>query len=338
MQLQTFMRLMKNRRAPLLLGVHFISRAVYRANFLAAASESGLLKHFAQRPLSFDEIADAVGCTREQHETLVDWLSVAVLSGILKRTRDGKYALRGIFARSLAAQHNEDAAAALEEITQLHASLIYNMPTYLKKKHWLTLKDHDAVVAARASRALEPIMAEAVEQAVDRFKPKSYIDVGCGTGVYLSYALRKDPNLRGKGVDLNPDVAQTARDRLKEWGFGDRSSVDAGDFRKMEPRGEHDLASLINNICYFEPDKRVETVKHLARFVRPGGGVLLAHPLRGINAASEVVSLFFAAIKDAGPFPAMGEMEDVMARAGLKNVQTHTVIPGIVGVTAQVPS
>jgi hypothetical protein len=106
----------------------------------------------------------------------------------------------------------------------------------------------------------------------------------------------------------------------------------------MQPKAEFDLASLINNICYFEPSKRVDAIKHLARFVRPGGGVLIAHPLRGVDAASDVVSLFFTAIRDAGPFPAMGEMEADVAKAGLSNVMTHTLVPGMVAVTGQVPS
>ncbi|MEZ4361183.1 MAG: class I SAM-dependent methyltransferase [Kofleriaceae bacterium] len=319
-----------------MLGTHLLSRAVYRANFLAAANESGLLSALGKRALSFDEIASTLGCAPAQHETLVDWLSVAVLSGVLKRTRDGRYAIKGILARAMARSNNEDAATALHEVSRLHADVIYRVPGCLKKKSWLTLGDHDAVVAARASRALEPVMAEAIEDAVKRFDPGSYLDVGCGTGIYLRYASEANNKLTGKGIDLNPDVAAFAQSKMSEWGMADRFSVSAGDFRSIEPTAEYGLASLINNLCYFRAAERPEVIRHLTKFVRPGGGVMIAHPLRGLMAASDVVSLFFAAIEDAGPFPEPGEIESCMARAGVKEIKTITLVPGIVSVTGRV--
>lgn len=63
---------------------------------------------------------------------------------------------------------------------------------------------------------------------------------------------------------------------------------------------------------------------------------MIAHPLRGLMAASDVVSLFFAAIEDAGPFPEPGEIESCMARAGVKEIKTITLVPGIVSVTGRV--
>lgn len=321
-----------------MLGAHMLSRAVYRANFLAAASESGLLAAMGNRALSFDEIATTLGCAPEQRETLVDWLSVATLSGVLKRTRDGRYALKGILARAMVNADNDDAATALQEVTRLHAGVIYGVPGYLKKRRWLTLGDHDAVVAARASRALEPVMAEAIEEAVKRFHPDSYLDVGCGTGIYLRYASEADRKLTGKGIDLNPDVAAFAQRKMSEWGMADRFSVAAGDFRTITPKPEFGLASLINNLCYFRSSERADVIRHLTRFVRPGGGVMVAHPLRGLMAASDVVSLFFAAIEDAGPFPGPGEIESCMSRAGVQEIKTITLVPGIVSVTGRVPA
>lgn len=338
MQLNTIVRLLRNGRVPLMLGTHMLSRAVYRANFLAAASESGLLAAMGDRALSFDEIALALGCAPEQRETLVDWLSVASLSGVLRRTRDGRYALKGIMARAMARAGNDDAATGLQEVTRLHADVIFRVPGCLRKRRWLTLGDHDAVVAARASRALEPVMAGAIEDAVKRFHPGSYLDVGCGTGIYLRYAAKADSKLTGKGIDLSPEVAAFAQSKMSEWGMADRFSVDAGDFRAIDPAPEFGLASLINNLCYFRRSERTDVVRHLTRFVRPGGGVMVAHPLRGLMAASDVVSLYFAAIEDAGPFPGPGEIESCMSRAGVKEIRTNTLVPGIVSVTGRVPA
>jgi 4-hydroxy-2,2'-bipyrrole-5-carbaldehyde O-methyltransferase len=337
MQLNTIFRLAKNQRVRLLIGSHFLSRAVYRANFLAAANATGVLRRLAERPLSFDEVASALDCSQEHREALADWLSVGALSGALRRTRRGEYKLRGLLAHAMAYAANGDAASALEEVTRLHAEVIFRVPSFVKTGQWFTLGDHDAVVAARASRALEPLMAEGIEHAIERFRPKTYLDVGCGTGIYLRYAADKATGLRGMGLDLNPDVAAFAGRKLIEWNLAERFHVEAGDFRDREPQAEYDLASLINNICYFDPGKRAEAVRHLTRFVRPGGGVLVAHPLRGFSAASDVVSLFFSSIRDAGPFPEPGEMEACLGKARLEDVRTHTIIPGVVAVTGRVP-
>lgn len=338
MRLNTLRRLSQNRRPLLIAGTEVLARAVYRANFLAAASAHGLLPKLAERPQTFDEIAGLFDCKPAQHEALVDWLSVAVLSGALRRTRDGRYALRSIIAKAIAAAGNDDAATAFEEITQLHAKLIYQLPAYLKKGEWFTLGDHDAVVAARASRALEPIMAEGIERAIERFRPGSYLDFGCGSGIYLRYAAEAAPGLTGKGIDLDAGVAAFAQSKLEEWGMADRFSAENGNLLEMTPRPEFDLASLINNICYFQPARRADAIRRLSGFVRPGGGVLVAHPVRGISASSDMVSLFFSAIEDAGPFPAPGEMEADMWSAGIEQVQTHTLVPGIEAVTGYVPS
>jgi len=337
MQLKTLTRLARNRRIPLILGIRSLSHAIYRANFLSAASESGLLKHLVQRPHTLDEIAAIIGCDDDHKEALVDWLSIASLAGALKKTRSGEYALRGKLARSMATDANKDAAAALEEISQLHGVLIHRMPEYLREGKWFNLGEHDAVIAARASRVLEPIMSEAIERAMNRFKPRRYIDVGCGTGIYIRYASGVDPTLTGMGVDLSPEVAECARQRIAEWGLSDRFTIDAGDLRELDPQPEFDLASLINNLCYFETDKRVEVIEQLARFVRPGGGVMLAHPLRAADAGADVVSLYFSGMKDGGPFPVAGEMKQYAEQAGLTDVITHSLAHGMEAVTARVP-
>lgn len=338
MRLTTLRRLTSKKRPFILGATELLARSVYKANFLAAARAHGLLAKLGERPQSFDEIAALFQCAPAQHEALVDWLSVAVFSGALKRTRSGHYALKSPLAKAVLEVGDEDAATSFEEITQLHAKLIYELPAYLKRGEWFTLEDHDSVVAARASRNLEPVMAEAIERAVERFKPSSYLDFGCGTGIYLRYAAEASPGLTGKGIDLSPDVAAYAQSKLEEWGLADRFSAESGDLRTLKPDPVFDLASLINNICYFRPDQRVDTIRRLSGFVRPGGGVMLAHPVRGLTASADMVSLFFSSIENAGPFPAVGDMQQDMQKAGMERVETVTIVPGIELVSGYKPA
>jgi SAM-dependent methyltransferase len=113
----------------------------------------------------------------------------------------------------------------------------------------------------------------------------SWLEVGCGSAVYLRHATSRNPDLTALGIDVDQAVVDLARERVCAWGLADRARVELGDILDVPPRPEYDLVTLHNGIYYFPVSDRVSLLEHPKRFVRPGGRILLTTNCRGRGAA-----------------------------------------------------
>lgn len=60
-------------------------------------------------------------------------------------------------------------------------------------------------------------------------KPAIVIDVGCGDGAYLMSLCQRQPDLRGIGIDPDPELVSAARDLFKAQALDDRIVAQVGD-------------------------------------------------------------------------------------------------------------
>jgi SAM-dependent methyltransferase len=99
---------------------------------------------------------------------------------------------------------------------------------------------------------------------------RSFLEVGCGSGVVLA-ALREElPDLRLVGSDLYPEALEIARRRLPDV---ELRELDA---RRLPFDAEFDVAGAFDVIEHVDEDEQV--LESLRRSVRSGGGVLLLAP------------------------------------------------------------
>jgi SAM-dependent methyltransferase len=110
---------------------------------------------------------------------------------------------------------------------------------------------------------------------IDRFNPKSVLEVGCGNSVWLPY-LAKKRNLRVFGLDYSEEGCELARIRLAtEKVVG---TVFCGDLFSPDIKGigQFDFVYSIGVVEHFSDLENV--LSNLLKFVKPGGVLLTEVP------------------------------------------------------------
>ena len=326
MALKPFFLLLRDGRLTALLGVSAELKSFYKLTYLAAAGEAGLLNRLAEGPVTFESLADFCAAAGQGREALEAWLQMGLRLRLLSLGPRG-YALRGL-ARALARPQNDPALAMVEEVAGLHHKLISGTLPKLRSGDLWNLADQDGELIARSSRILEAFQAEIIQQTFPERGALRLLEIGCGSGVYLRYAARRNLSLTALGVELQPAVAEMARMNIRSWDLEDRVKVEDGDFRAKAPGELFDIATLFNNIYYFPVDERVALFERIRSFLRPAGFLLLTTCCQGGSLGVEALNLWGAATNGAGRLPAEDELVNQLRQAGYNRVKTKNLLPG----------
>lgn len=332
MKIPTALSLLGSGQLPSIGLVGLLLRPMYRGAFVAAASANGVLALLARGPVPFDDIAAALSPNPSTRDALEAWLEMGVSLGELSRTEAG-YGLRGALSRRLADARVDAVAAMLVEAATLHTALLWRTPALTREGRRFTLADQDGRLIARTSRVLEPLVREAIDEALPRpggghLVQQRLLEVGCGSGVYIRHALERDPHMTAVGIELQPEVAAMARDNLRQWRLEGRAVVEDGDLRARPTDPTFSLVTLHNNIYYFPVESRVEVLAHARRFLRPGGRILLTTGCRGGGLAMQALDLWAAATEGCGRLPHPDELVDQLGKAGFTDARARRLMPG----------
>jgi len=189
------------------------------------------------------------------------------------------------------------------------------------------LEDHDPTIIARSSRVLEPFLYEAVNLVVPKQGSLRLLEIGCGSGVYIKHALDRNPDLTAMGVELQDSVVEATRKNFQDWGINERAAVEAGDIRERQPEEKFDIATLHNNIYYFPVDERVKLLRHVSRFIKPGGILLLTTICRRGGIIGEIVNLFMSITEGCGRLPDLEELIEQLQEAGFETKPPVRLVP-----------
>lgn len=326
MSLKPFFALLRDGRLAALLGVGGKLNSFYKLTYLAAAGEAGLLTRLAQGPATFDALAIFFAVEGQGREALEAWLQLGVRLRLLRLGPQG-YELRSQ-AKTLARPENDPVLAMVEEVAGLHHKLILGTLPKLRKGELWTLADQDGELIARSSRVLEAFQAEIIQRTFPERGAVRLLEIGCGSGVYLRYAARRNPSLTALGVELQPAVAERARVNLRGWGLDGRVTVEDGDIRPKTPGEPFDIATLYNNIYYFPVEERVALLEHIGSFLKAGGFLLLTTCCQGGSVATEALNLWGAATRGAGRLPGEEELMAQLREAGYSRVRASNLLPG----------
>lgn len=311
---------------PLMIRLLLHMKPFYRLCYAASAKNNGLMDILKDKKVPFSTLAREYTKSAAYHEALHAWLNMGVGLKELKLDQKG-YSLAG-YSRKLARPENDAILALVQEVVCLHYPLIMKTPEKLRDGNMWTLSDQDGEMIARSSRALEPLQTEVIELFYPRRGKIRLLEVGCGSGVYMAHAARKNPELTAAGIELQPDVAEMARKNTASWGFSDRITVDCGDIRHRKPDESYDLVTLFNNIYYFPVAERTELLGHLLMFLKPGGSLVLTTCCNDGGSVGDVLNLWGAATEGCGRLPARDEMKEQMVKAGFTGVEAKTPLPG----------
>jgi 4-hydroxy-2,2'-bipyrrole-5-carbaldehyde O-methyltransferase len=301
-------------------------RSFVRLHFLVSAAESGVLQAL-RTSRSPAEMCARQGIRRP--DLLAGFLDVGVSLGEL--ARDGeRYRLRGRASRAIVGDDGDPLLASAQELVDYHAGVYRDLPSCLlggPQKDYLTGRGE---LVARSSRLVEPSIREVVRELVEGAKQVRILDIGCGSGVYLRHAAEANPEARGIGVDVTPEVVRHAQANLAGWCIDDRFTVLVADARDLpaEAAGPFDVIMLLNNIYYFDVGERPALFRDLGSRLASGGELVVVSMMRGRTLTALHLSLVLASTAGYTPLPDQAELIQQLRDSGLAHVRSISLLPG----------
>jgi 4-hydroxy-2,2'-bipyrrole-5-carbaldehyde O-methyltransferase len=297
-----------------------------RLQFLAVATDLGLLEELRHRPAAANQLGArlAIG----DPALLEAFLRLGAALGEL-RCQAGRWSLRGRRSTALAAPQAETMRAMVQEALRYDAAVYAGLAAHLRGAPPGDYLHTTGAVIAQASRLVEPVLASLLRSLVAERHPRRVLDVGCGTGIYLAHAAAAGgPQLTGLGVDLDAGVVDLARQRLANAGLGERFPVRHADIHTAElPAAWFDLVLLFQNIYYFAEDERPGLLRRLHGLLAPGGALVLASLTAGRSLAAAHYDLLFRATAGCGPLPRRQELDRQFRDAGFTTTRWVQLIP-----------
>ncbi len=191
-----------------------------------------------------------------------------------------------------------------------------------------TWADTDGELIARSSRVLEPFIRETMDQVVPGTGECSLLEVGCGSGVYIRQACRRNPRLKAVGLEIQPEVGEFARKNIHDWQLDDQVTIEIGNILDYQTSQKFDLITLHNNIYYFPENTHVDLARHLKTFLKPGGRLVVTTGCRDGGIAMKVLNLWAVMTEGAGTLPKPEELQAKLIQAGFQNIRMKNLMPG----------
>ena len=325
MKLSTLWKMMGGWRFPTTFRMAKMLSETQRASWLAAASKFGVIRALADGALPFDALAQQIAPAVEHHAGFASWLRHGVL---LKQLRqDGTtYTLRGSMTRRMA---TDDAYAAIVEgMISVQSHGLYTSLERWSAGDTLCIADVDASTVARISTLLTPLVEEVLHAHLPRSGAHTLLEVGCGTGHYLRRACTANAGLRAYGLELDPTVAETAREENDAATLGDRIEVTTGDVQDAPLPSAVDTVLLINLLYYLPTAQRAGVLGRLAESLAPGGRMLVVGYCAGGGLGSNILDLWFSTMPETGPLPKTEDITADLEAAGLSVTPPRQLMPG----------
>ena len=298
----------------------------YRVSFLAEAGKNGVLAALASAPLNLEELLDALKLPLEKAPSLKAFLHLGLTVGEIA-FHAGRYQLKGKRAKALADKDFDPFLAMAEEVCGLHVPYIGAALEESDGAKLLELTNRHSEIIARSSRIAEPMLKRAMEQLVSRSGAFKLLEIGSGSGAYLSYALALNPQLTAVGVERVETLAQALKDNIACLGLASRVEIFAQDIRTLDFTEPFDCITLFNNIYYFPEHEHAPLLAKLHRWLRPGGKIAIVTLCRdGVHPLDAVMHMWSAMTPGASVLVEPKAFESLMQSAGFA---TETVAPVI---------
>ena len=297
---------------------------------LVALVELDILKRLLDGPQTAANLALNRGIPTDRMERL---LRAAVALKLLRQRRNGFFALARRGAAILGVpglpemiQHNQafyrdmaDPVALLrgEEETNLQRF----WPYVFGRAHEI-----EPDVAARYSDLMAQSQVLVAQDTLRMLSLKGVtrlLDVGGGSGMFLSHALRQYPDLQAVLFDL-PQVFPAAERFVARNGLSDRVTLSPGSFRMDALPGDADAVSLIR-VLYDHDDASVTAlIEKIFDYLPAGGRLIVSEPMAGSAAPDRAGDVYFALYTMAmgtGKARSASEIAKICKAAGFVDVK-----------------
>lgn len=249
-----------------------IASGFMAAKHLFVANEVGLFEQLAGGPATLDELAERTGIARRRLRIVADAM---VALGLVEREGD-QYRNGAVAATFLSGATATDLRPFLRFWDRL------SFPTWTKYEaavrtgegqSTLSLPAEEQRIFSEGVEAIQAGPAQALPDAYDFRRHHRLLDVGGGTGSWLSAILRRHPDLQATLFEL-PAAAALARQQLESDPATRQVAVVAGDFFTDPLPEGHDAVLIANVVHLFSPEHNVDLLRR-ARAAVPAGARLL---------------------------------------------------------------
>ena len=244
------------------------------AKHLFIANEIGLFDQLAGGSASLDDLAQRTNVARTRLRILADAM---VSLGFLER-HDDAYQNSPVAAAFLC----DGAAADMRPFLSFWNHLSYPMWTKLedavrtgKAQTTLNLSDNLQRIFSEGVQAIQAVPSQALPSTYNFDRHDRMLDIGGGTGSWLSAVLNQFSDLKGTLFEL-PSAAAVARQNLSAVSAGERVEVVDGDFFTDVLPEAHDVVLIANVMHLFSPESNQMLLRSARKSVPDGARLLLA--------------------------------------------------------------
>jgi SAM-dependent methyltransferase len=299
---------------------------LYRASFVSAALSEGLYDILRKGPASLDNIQNAMGLNFYR-DGMEAWLDFGVSLGELRKNSHG-YEIKGALSKQLSKSSNDTWQAYLQARANIFHEYIMNTPKFLRSKMLPELSEGYGELFARSSRTLEPILLDVVDAIIPEQGNLKVLEIGCGSGVYIEQACKRNRNIHVVGLELHEATADFAKSNMKKWGIDHRVSIEVADIRNYHNGEEFDLITFHNLIYYFSLVERPNLLSHMKNLLKPSGKLVISTLCQSKDPGISSLNLWSSMTDGCGPLPNQTEMYELLRSAGFVEIQSKRLIPG----------
>ncbi len=303
-----------------------------KSQALMALVELRIFEHLRGGSQSSEQLGLACGIAPERMQIL---LQSGAAMNLLRRRRDGRFALArkgaaimGVPGLQTMIQHHrafyrdlEDPVALLREPESTELSHFW--PYVFGAKSGIA--SDQARVYSNLMTESQALVAQDTLQQVSFKHSKHVMDIGGGTGAFLSAVAQAYPNLDMTLFDLDAVVAD-APARLSASGLAERVSIRPGSFRD-DPLPEGADTICLIRVLYDHADETVEAL--LAKVfdaLPPGGRLIVSEPMGGgsrPDATGDVYFAFYTMAMQTGKARSSAEIAEKCEAAGFVSVRSQ---------------
>ena len=243
------------------------------AKHLFVANEVGLFEQLADGPVTLDELAERTGISRRRLRILADAM---VVLGFVER--HGESYQNAPIAATFLTGHTP---ADLRPFLRFWNLLSY--PTWTKledairtgqAQSTLDLPEEAQRIFSEGVEAIQAAPSQALPSTYDFSRHQRILDLGGGTGSWLTAILRQYSGLEGTLFEL-PSAAAVARGHLASDPATEQVKVVEGNFFNDPIPAGHDVVLIANVVHLISPERILELLRRTRRDVPEGARLLL---------------------------------------------------------------
>ena len=277
-----------------------IVQGFVRSQVLGALIELRVLPWLMERDAFPADLAQGAGIAPERMEIL---LQAGAAMGLMKRRGDGRFrlsrkgaALMGVPGLEAMIRHHH---VFYQDMADPVALLRGDGDTGLAR-FWPYVFGAEGDIPPEDAARYSDLMAqsqELVAQDTLRMIPlrgvRRLMDVGGGSGVFVSHVARRYPQMALSVFDL-PEVIPDARKRLGSGALDGRVICCAGSFREGPLPMGADAISLIRVLYDHDDDTVTDLLAKAYAALPPGGRLIVSEPMSGGAKPDPICDVYFA--------------------------------------------